>query len=288
MSALLIITGIANGVLYALMALSFTFLFRTAGIPNLAIGAIGTFIALLSLKIYGPAGMPYWAGVLLAIVFGLLLGAALELLIFRRLRGSDRIVYLVATIGINLALIGVAQYLWSAGEPYKMPRAYSPNGTVLVQGLSPAAVAVFIATAIVLTLLYLLLYRSRVGREIRAVAEDHTAAGMIGIDVRRAHLVVWMITAAIISLAAMLFAPLLLLDTSVFNFVMYKAMGAAVLGGLGSLVGAVVGGVSLGIIENAVVPYAPSAQDAATFGVILLVLLLRPQGVFGRRHLKKI
>ncbi|HWK27345.1 MAG TPA: branched-chain amino acid ABC transporter permease [Solirubrobacter sp.] len=288
MSSLLIITGIASGILYGLMALAFTFLFRTAGIPNLAIGAMGTFVALLALKIYAPIGLPYWAGVLIAMLLGMAMGAASELLVFRRLRGADPLVFLVATIGLNLLLFGVAQYLWAANEPYRFPGAYSPSGTVIVDGLSPQAVAIFIATAVVLGLLSALLYRSQMGREIRAVAEDPAAAHAIGLSVARAHLIVWMLAAAIIGLAAILFAPLLLLDTSVLSLVMYKAMGAAVLGGLGSLVGAVVGGLLLGLIENLVVPFAPSARDAAAFVVIVLVLLLRPQGLFGRTQIKKI
>lgn len=288
MSSLLIITGIASGILYGLMALAFTFLFRTAGIPNLAIGATGTFVALLALKIYAPLGLPYWVGVVIAMLIGVVMGALSELLVFRRLRGSDPLVFLVATIGINLLLFGIAQYLWAEHEPYHFPGSYSPSGTVFVNGLSPQSVAVFAATTLVLAMLGALLYRSQMGREIRAVAEDANAAHAIGLNVKRAHLIVWMLAAAIIGLAAVLFAPLLLLDTNVLNLVMYKAMGAAVLGGLGSLVGAVVGGVLLGLIENMVVPYAPSARDAAAFVVILVVLLVRPQGLFGRAQIKKI
>lgn len=288
MSWLLFFSGLANGFLYAAMALGFTLLFKTARVPNLALGGIGTLIALVTLDIYTGLNLPYWAALLIALAIGLAMGWGIHRLIFSRLKGGSVLVALVTTIGLNFILIGIAQRYWAHGEPYRFPGSPSTQDSLLVKGLSHQHGLILIVTLAMLGVLYAILYRSRLGLDVRAVAEDAETAHIVGLNVKRVHGFSWMLMASLAGIAAVLFAPLLLLDTNVLNLVMYKALGAAVLGGLTSLGGAVVGGIALGVVENMVVPYAPTASEAAAFIVIILILAIRPQGLFGKETIRKI
>lgn len=287
-SMYLVISGLANGLLYGLLALGFVLLFKTTGVANLAIGGAATTIALITLDIYGPAGLPYGAAMVIAIVIGGLVGLILRVTIFAAIADRPVLTLLVAAIALNLLLTGVNQFFWAQGEPYDFPRALDAQSGSVLPGLSRQHLLILVTTIVLLTVVAFVLYRTGIGRQIRAVAEDAQVAAALGINVRMVHTVVWVFATAVVGLAAVLFAPILLLDTNNMSQVTYKAMAAAVLGGLNSLGGAVVGGLILGLIENLVVPIAPGAKEAAAFLVLILILSVRPNGLFSRKSVRKL
>jgi branched-chain amino acid transport system permease protein len=287
-SLYLVISGLANGLLYGLLALGFVLLFKTTGVANLAIGGAATTIALVTLELYGPTGLPYGVAMLIAIVIGGLAGLLLRLTIFAAIADRPVLTLLVAAIALNLLLTGVNQFFWAQGEPYDFPRSFDSQGGLVLPGLSRQHLLILVTTVVLLSVFAFVLYRTGIGRQIRAVAEDAQVAATLGISVPMVHTVVWVFATAVVGLAAVLFAPILLLDTNNMSAVTYKAMAAAVLGGLGSLGGAVVGGLILGLIENLVVPIAPGAKEAASFLVLILILSVRPNGLFGRKSVRKL
>lgn len=287
-SLYLVISGLANGLLYGLLALGFVLLFRTTGVANLAIGGAATLIALTTLELYGPAGLPYAAAVVIAIVLGGLVGLVLRVVVFAGIADRPVLTLLVAAIALNLMLTGFNQFVWAQGEPYDFPRSFDARGGSVLPGLSRQHLLILVTTLVLLGAFAFVLYRTGIGRQIRAVAEDAHVAAQLGINVRMVHTVVWMFATAVVGLAAVLFAPILLLDTNNMGEVTYKAMAAAVLGGLYSLGGAVIGGLILGLIENLVVSIAPGAKEAAAFLVLILILLVRPNGLFSRKTVRKL
>lgn len=288
MSWLLFFSGIGNGLLYGLMALGFTLLFRTANVPNLALGGIGTLAALLSMSLYTGLGLGYFPALFIALVIGAVIAQAVNWSVFSKLGSDNVLVALVASIGLNFVLIGVAQRFWAHGEPYRFPGAPSTHDQLLVAGLSSQHGLIVVATVVILGAIYWLLYRTTLGLEIRAVAEDRHMAHLVGVNVGRSKAISWMLMGGLVGLASVLFAPVLFLDTAILTSVMYKALGASVLGGLTSIGGAVVGGLLLGVVENMVVPFAPTAREAAAFIIIIVILAIRPQGLFGTAKVRKI
>lgn len=296
LSSLLLFSGLANGALYALLALAFSLLFRTTHVPYFAIGGTGTVVALTTFEIYTRLDLPYAVGCLISMVLGGVFGLLAYEVIFRRFNKRQAsvdptyqvLVYFVAAISLNTLLYGIAQYFWAQGEPYNFPRALPVSNSLFGLGVSSQHVAIFLALAITLTLLYLYLFRTYTGLKIRAVAENDTTAEALGLNVRSARRQVWALSSSLIGLAAMLFAPLLFLDTGVLNPVMSKALAGAILGGMISLPGAVIGGLVLGVIENLAVPVWANGRDSVALIVIVIMLLVRPQGLFGRVQARKL
>lgn len=287
-SLYLVMSGLANGLLYGLLALAFVLLFRTTGVANLAIGGASTTVALATFEIYGPAGLPYVAALFISMVLGALVGLAFRFLIFAKIEDRPVLTLLVATIALNLMLTGFNQLVWADNEPYQFPRAFDADGESFVPGVSRQHFVILVVTAVLLAGFAFVLNRTSLGRQVRAVSENADTARKLGINVPLVHAGVWAFAAAVMGLAAVLFAPILLMDTAVMNQITYKAMAAAVLGGLGSLAGAVIGGLLLGLIENLAVPIASGAKEAASFVVLIVILSVRPHGLFGRKEVRKL
>lgn len=288
MSQFLFFSGLAQGMLYALVALAFTLIFRAANVATFAIAGVSTFLGFAGFEYVrrgGPGG--YVGALVFATVLGGVLGLALYQGLIRRFPAGNLLVLMLVTIGLNFMLIGIAEARYAHAEPYVFPSAFSTN-KALVVGVTPQHFAIFVATLGAFGGIYALLNRTRIGLQIRAVAEDVDSARAIGINVNHCRNVTWMVGTALIGLSAVLFAPLLFLDTGTNSLLVSKALAASILGGLNSLPGAVLGGVLLGVIGSFAVPIAPEASNAAVFLVIVVVLFLKPEGLLGRRELRKL
>jgi len=278
-----IVSGVLNGGLYALLGLAIVLVFRTTGVANFAQGDMGMFSAFLLLMVFLPLGLPLWAGWLATIVTAAVLGGLIYVVLIRPRPRAGHLNMTVRTLGLYTLLYSVALYLWGTNAPYQIPSFFGKETVNLVgfsvsyDQLGTVVVTVAMATA------FLLFFRfTELGLAMRAVAIDPDIASLLGINVRRVVLATWLLAGAIAALVALLIAPMSFLDMELMRPYLLKAFTAAIIGGLYSFPGVIVGGVILGVAEAlAAVGFSIHLREPFVFIVLLLVLLLRPAGLFG-------
>lgn len=278
----LIVSGLAAGSLYALMAIGLVLIFKTTDIVNFAQGDMamfGTFIAYLLLT---NQKVPFVVALLAAIALGFLLGAVVDQLLLRPARRASVISLLIATLGVALILESVAGWLW--GYDTK-PFPYAIQGPPFVWGnvvISRNSLLAFGVAFLCAAALFALLKFTRVGTAMRAAAQNRLAAQLMGINVEWISMLSWGLGAAMGAIAGLFIAPSIFLDPTSMVKVMLKAFAAAVLGGFTSLPGAMVGGLLLGVFDNLVGGYiSTQLKETLVFLLIVVVLAVRPRGLLG-------
>lgn len=277
------INGLAQGSTYALMALGFTLIFGTLRLVTFAHGEvfmIGAFTGFTAMKFFH--GNVY-VGLMVAILASGLLGIIIERVGFHFLREAPHMSSLLVTIGFSILLINVSQMIWG-------PETQSISGIAFGEFqlfdiyLSYSHLFVFCVTFALLILMQILVYRTKLGRSIRATAQDYEAALAMGVNID----LVFMMTFALGSILGGIAGILMGLYYNAFYPTMgtmpgLKAFAACVLGGLTSLPGAVLAGFLLGIIENLSIAFISSSyRDVFSFVILILVLIFRPKGILGR------
>jgi branched-chain amino acid transport system permease protein len=280
------INGVTLGSIYAIVALGYTLVFGVLDIINMAHGEIFMFGAFIGMTVVTSMGAPLWAGFLGAILATAALGYLLERFALRPLRGKSGVstlAPLISTIGVSILLENSAHKLFGAGNhlfetPFAEIRFHVGSATVYLVQVSILGIAVLLMAGISLWL-----YRTKAGKALRATAENLETAGLLGIDTTR------MITATVVIASAMGGVAGVLVGMA-FNFINnqmglpmgLKGLAIIIFGGMGSVPGAVVGGIILGLSETLVVAYGSSAyRDAIAFFIIIAVLLVKPRGLFG-------
>lgn len=279
----ILVGGALNGGLYALLALAIVLILRTTEVANFAQGDMGMFSAFLLLMVFIPLGMPIWLGWFMTVLASACIGATIYWLLIRPRPQSGHLNLTIRTLGLYTLIYSVTVYLWGTNAPYTIP-SFFPKGTVSTTGFSisydqlgTVAVTVVIATAFLLFFRY-----TQLGLAMRAVALNPTIALLLGINVRRVALAVWVLAGAIGAIVGLLIAPLSFLDPNLMRPYILKAFTAAIMGGLYSFPGVIAGGLILGISEAfAAVAISIHLREPFVFAVLLLVLLVRPGGLFG-------
>ena len=282
--------GISIGAVYALFAIGYTLVFGVLDILNLAHAAIFMSAAFAALLLVG-AGLPIAGAFLLAIVFAGLMGVILDRVAFAplRKRNAGTLVPLISSIGVAIVIEGVARGLFGPDE-----RTF-PEGTVSTAQFHFAGITVGILDLVVLgvalALMLLLSFTMRstaLGRSIRAVADDRVAAALLGIDLERTIALTFFIAAALGGAAGVLIGlQYNSVSIDMGARIELKGLAIIILGGMGSITGAVIGAFILGIVETLSVAYISSGyRDAIAFGVMFLILVLRPTGLLGKRALR--
>ena len=298
-----LIGGLLTGVLYALVALGFVLIFKASGVFNFAQGAMVLFAALAVARL--SEKMPLPIAIVLAIVVMIVLAYAIEFLVLRRLVNQEGIVLFMSTLGIAYFLEGFGQTLWGS-DIYKIDLGISKNPIFLFQStfpggilIDPEEVAAAVICAILVTVLAIFFQVTRVGRALRAVADDHQAAQSVGIPLNYIWLVVWATSGIVAIAAGMIWGSKLGVQFSI-SLVALKALPVLILGGLTSIPGAIVGGLIIGagekLAEILLGPLLIKWFDLAGGGIenwfayvlALLFLLVRPQGLFGERIIERI
>lgn len=283
-----IISGLATGSLYALAALGLVLIFKTSDVVNFAQGEMAMFGTFVAFTLLTTAGLPYWGAFLLALVFAAIFGAAIERVVLRPLNKAPLISVLIATMGLMQIINGVAGWIWG----YEMqPFPEAVNGAPInVAGIVFTLPNLLnIAVALVVMLLFFVLFKySMIGVAMRAVAENSTAAKLMGVPTNRVLALTWGLGGVLAATAGILIAPVTNLDINMMASMQIKAFTAAVLGGFTSLPGAVVGGLLLGVLENLVGQWNSQLQTPFAFGLIVLVLIVRPAGLLGTIQKKKV
>jgi branched-chain amino acid transport system permease protein len=284
------VAGIVNGAYYALLGLAIALIYRTTAVANFAqgeLGTLGTFIMVLyvSKLPLGPA-----AQLLVSVLISAGVSGVAYVALLRPRRDADPLNLTVRTLGLFTLIHAVTLYLWGANEPYTVQGLF-PAGNVDIGGFRLAydQIGTLVIAAMLGVALFALFRFTRVGLAMRSVAMNADVASMLGIDVDRIALVVWIISGAIGALVAMLIAPVSFLGTGLMQPYILKAFTAAVLGGLNSFPGVVLGGLLLGVIESFAATWVSiHLREPFTFAILLLVLLFKPAGLFGRQHVGRV
>jgi branched-chain amino acid transport system permease protein len=280
----LLANALAIGSIYAVTALSFEIAYEATGVVNFATGQLVVVGALVgaSALAWSHADIPvsYLGTMLVMAVVGLAFFAA----VFQPLRGKPAVTIVIGTVAIGIAIQNISQLVWGP-----LPaRAVSPMGPGIAHPLGTAiplhALFIVATSAALIAGVYLLLNRSALGRQFRALAQDAEAAQLMGIRVARLYGFTWVLVAGLAGIAGLLLAPMWFIDVNMGDALALKAFAAAVIGGFGSIPGAICGGMLVGIAEIFGASYVSSAyKDALVFLLMILFLLLRPQGLFGER-----
>lgn len=287
----LLLSGLTTGSLYALIALGIVVVNKATAVINFAHGELFMFSGFVAWMLHVQMGVPYLPSLLGAVAAGFLLGAATDLIAFRPLKTTNIISFVLATIGIAFVLRGTARVIWGGkGDYLPFPPITSPEpvtiGDIMI---IPQQIAV-LAGAIVIMVVFAAFFRlTRSGKMMQATADNAKAATLAGIRVDRIYMLSFGTGAAIAGAAAALMAPLTLLYPDMGFAFFIKGFAAAVLGGLTSLPGAVLGGISIGVIEALAGGYLHSSFiEVSAFIVIMFVLVVRPTGLLGSTGLRRV
>ncbi|MBV1693945.1 MAG: branched-chain amino acid ABC transporter permease [Hyphomicrobiales bacterium] len=284
-----LVSGLALGCVYGLIALGFVLIYKTTEVVNFAQGELmmlGGFFAYTYIMVLG---FGYWNGFLLAVLTMGLVGMLIERVVVRPILGYPAFAIVMATIGLGFLLRALAGMIWGTDD-LKIDTPFS-TGVVRIGDLVLAydKLSVIVATFILCLVLWVFFNKTRLGTAMRATSENMLAAYYMGIPVKRVVSLVWAISAMVAACAGVLLAPITFVHSNVGLVLGLKAFPAAVLGGFGSIPGALVGGLVIGVIESLAGRYmAPGWKDASPYLVLLIMLLLKPEGLFGALGRKKV
>ncbi|PYN92486.1 MAG: branched-chain amino acid ABC transporter permease [Candidatus Rokuibacteriota bacterium] len=284
----LALNGLAVGCIYGLVALGFVLIYKATELVNFAQGdllMLGAFTCYMFVVWYG---VGYWLAFVLAVAAVAAFGAVLDATVLRRVIGQPQFALVMLTIGLAAMFRSFASITWGS-EIYTLPTPFSAKATRIGGvAVSHEYVSIIVGTVLLCGALYTFFTFTRVGVAMQAASQNQLAAYYMGIPVKRMFSLVWAISAGVAAIAGVLLAPVSLIDINL-GFIGLKAFSAAVLGGFGSIPGALVGGVTIGLIELFSGVYLPQGfKDVAAYVVLLIVLAVRPQGMFGTVGRKKV
>ncbi len=306
------LNGLSIGSVYAIFALGYTLVFSILGIINFAHGAIFTLGAYFTYVLIGgafgfngllanamlPVKMPFAVAIVLSSILSGFVSVLVERLAFRplRRRGADPLLTVVSSLGVAFVIVNVIQYLVGA-ESYTFPADIYGNLPPAINfwtaenpiPIRSVQIVIFAVSVVILSLLTYLINATKYGKAMRAVAEDATTASLLGIDTDRFIVLTFFVSGFLGSLAGTLVGSSVSIAGPYFGIGFgLKGLAVIVLGGLGSIPGAVVGGLVIGLVE-AFVPGDYSAyRDAIAFGLLFIMLMVRPQGLLGRSFVQKV
>lgn len=284
----LVISGLAVGAIYGLVAMSFAVIYKATGVVNFAQGEMGMLSAYATWSLATQLGTGAIGTVVLSIVVGALLGLVCERLVLRPMLGEPVLSVVLVTVGLAVVLRSIVTIVWGA-SPQKFEVAGADRivdlGGIGVRA-SQIGVVVFLLVAI--AGFWVFLRHSRFGVAMRAVAADEKTARLMGVSSARVQTVAWAAASGLAGLAGAVFAVIYGLTPTVFELGL-KAFPATVLGGFDAVLGAGASGLAIGVLENLVGGYLPSTlKEIAGFVLILVVLMVRPFGLFGEKRIERV
>jgi branched-chain amino acid transport system permease protein len=283
-----VFSGLTVGAVYALVALGFTLIYNASDVINFA---QGEFVMLggMTTVFLGLTGVPLPLAAVLAVVVTILVGLALHRFAIEPVRASGAVVLIIITIGASIFLRGVAQVVFDK-RFHSLP-SFIGGDAIRVGGAAilPQSLVVLAGTVVIVVLLWAFIERTLTGKAMIATAANELAARLVGIDTRAIVALSFAISAAIGAVAGILITPITLTSYDVGTVLALKGFAAAMLGGIGSAVGAVIGGLLLGLFEAFAAGYISSQyKDAVAFLIILIVLFAMPRGLFGPAPVERV
>ncbi len=284
-----VINGLNQGAIYALIALGYTMVYGIIRMINFAHGdfiMVGSYTLFYTIPLMINAGMPAWTSVFVAVAVCVLVGVAVEVIAYRPVRGAGSMSALITALAMSLFLENLAMVLFGA-NPKSIPTIFKFDPSSIeflgtkIQYKSLLTLGIGIA---MMLLLQLFVQRTKMGKAMRAVPQDKEASTLVGINVNKIITITFAIGSGLAAVAALMYCATYPRATTDMGSMMgLKAFIAAVLGGIGSIPGAMVGGLLVGIIEIFVKVYiAPGWYEAITYGILIVVLLVKPSGILGK------
>jgi branched-chain amino acid transport system permease protein len=288
-----LVNGIQVGSIYALVALGYTMVYGIAQLINFAHGdfiMVGAYIALLTGASFAAYGIPVWLCVIPAILGTMLIGVLSERIAYKPLRGSPRISVLITAIGVSLFLENLAMLIFTP-NPRPFP-GFLPSKPITIGSFQISFVAAFtiLLSVVMMVGLTLFIKKTKMGKAMRAVSEDAGAAQLMGISVNTTISVTFAIGTALAAVAAVLYCQAYQqVEPLMGSTLGLRAFIAAVFGGIGILPGAMLGGMLMGIIESLTKAYVSTQlAEAVVYGVLIVVLIVKPTGLLGKKTSEKV
>jgi len=290
----LVISGFAQGCIYGLIALGFVLIYKATETVNFAQGDLMMLGGFFGLSCMVVLGLPFWAAFAATLVVMLLFGMLMERALLRPLLGQPAFTVVMLTIGIGYLARGLVTMIPGWGTethaldiPYKdVVLRLGAGSDALV--LSMEHLVIIVITTLLIAVLYLFFRYTKLGIAMQATSENQLAAFYMGIPVRSINMLIWGISAAVSACAGLLLAPITFVHVNM-GYIGLKAFPAAVVGGFGSIPGALVGGLIIGIVESLAGYYLPEGiKDIAAYILVLLVLMAQPSGLFGVKLRKRV
>ena len=288
----IIVTGIATGGVYGLIALGFVLIFKATGILNLATGAFMTLGAYICLTVLSQLGAPFWLAFLCTLGFAILLGVVLEKIILRPLIGEPIISVVMVTIGLSSILQGLTHLIWSP-DYRSFPEIFPPEPLDLGIAIVPSGLLWGFIFAAVGTIIFFLIFKlTRTGVAMRATASDQQAALSMGISVRWIFALSWSYGAVAAVIGGIVIGNISGISIYLGDIGL-KVLAVIILGGLDSIGGAILGGLIIGILENLAGLYLDpvfggGVKDVAPFFILVIIIMIRPYGLFGKKIIERV
>ena len=284
----LVVNGAASGCIYGLIALGFVLIYKATEMVNFAQGDVMMLGSFAAFTLIADLHLPYWIGGFAAIIITAAFGYMLDAFILRRVIGQPQFAVVMLTLGLGFIFRAVAGITWG----YDSVGFNTPftNKTANIGGLviGQDNLSIIVGTVLLCSVLYFFFSKTRVGVAMQAASQNQLAAYYMGIPVRTIFSLIWAISAGVACLAGILLSPVSMIDVNM-GFLGIKAFAAAVIGGFGSIPGALVGGVIVGIVEQFAGYKLPAGFQEVTSNVVLLLMLfVRPQGLFAERMGKRV
>ena len=287
-----VVSGLASGGIYASLALAIVLIYRSTRVINFAQGEMGMFTTFIAWWLVTDVGWPYWGAFFATLAIAFVGGVLVERVVIRPVENAPVLTVVIVTIGLLIALNGAAFWIWG-GESRGFPSAFSTRpihiGGVAFSIQDFGVIGVSIAAVVVL---YLFFRFTKLGLGLRAAALNRDASRLVGVRVGWMLGLGWGLAAVLGALSGMMVAPSVFLDPNMMRSVLLYALAAAVLGGLESPLGAVVGGLALGVALNLIGTYVGFVGNELKLPfalvVILGILLVRPAGLFGRAGVRRV
>ncbi|MGI4950218.1 MAG: branched-chain amino acid ABC transporter permease [Janthinobacterium lividum] len=284
----LLFIGLGIGAIYALVALGFVLLIRAANVVNFAQGEFSMLGAYLMVVFTTGIGIPYFVALPLAVLlmagFGVLFAGAT----YWPLRHRGQLPVIISTIGASIFLANIVLYLYGPA-PAVLPGLFdNPGFEVGGVFMDSQYIAIIVSATVMVLLQYLIFEKTLLGKKLQATSQDKEMASLLGIPVALMVLITFGYSAALGGLAGVLVAPVLFVSVGMGALISLKAFAANIIGGFGNIPGAILGGLALGVVETFGAAYiSVPYKDAIAFALLLVFLLLRPQGLFGEKIAEK-
>ena len=285
----MVLSGIAVGSSYALMGLGMVLIYKTSKVPNFVQGEMALlpiFIAYMLLSTYG---LPYYIAFPATLVFALILGCVLEFVILRRAKEPNILGLIIITIGMEMMLLGFVSWKFGANQR-AMPFPISTYDSIVIGDIfiSTLDMLTLVVALVIMLSLFLFFRFSKMGVAMKATQQNENAAALMGIKTKKIRMVTWGISSMVGSVAGLLIAPVLVEPYMMWD-PMLKGFAGAVVGGMTSLPGAVFGAYIIGIVEHLFGGYVSiEFKSVVAFAIIVLVLCIKPSGLFARHYVKKV
>ena len=278
-----VLNGLTNGSLYALMAVGVTMVYKSLGMLNFAHGdvmMVGTFITLT----FTQMGIPFYAAIVMGIASAAILGFLLERIILRKVKFSSFVNLLIATVGVSYVLRNTAMVIWGT-SPQLFPSMF-PAKLIRIGNftITPQSIGIILISLALITGLHMFFTKVKVGKCMQLANSDPEGAAMMGVNVTYMRFLTFGISAGLAAIAGIMIAPLTYARVDMSATIGMKAFAAAILGGIGNLWGALLGGVMLGIVEALGSAYISTAyRDAFSFIILFIVLFVKPTGLLNKK-----